>query len=239
MKRSMMAVFAGMGLTGCAGFGDGPLDGVWMFEVPHLSADGICETTRETNLRVASLDAPATDWTTRLSEARSDQRFFARIAQGVGDEAMMLVDGDIVPGIRLDADTWEFTRLETETIDQQREHASGYAWSARSDRTDARTYTVVRGEKGSLTGTFSLDSAIEERWTESDRWDYYETGLYYGELPSQVVGGATNYAEDNDCTDRECTIRVATDCAASTELRATRTGLDADVGFEAGAPLPL
>jgi hypothetical protein len=202
-----------------------------MFEAPNPEAN--CDTSWSTNLRSASIGGQNnSQWTDIDEHEQSLDIFFARIAHGRSDDAVMIVANEVIPGMKVDGDTWEFTYVATlHNADGQR-HASGYEYQEVTDTEVNTVYTITRENNRWLSGQANFDSRVTETWSETDRWEEGQTGMYYGDLPSFQVGAADNLATENDCFDRDCFITQETRCENSVGLVGTWTGLEGDGEFE-------
>ncbi|MCB9675623.1 MAG: hypothetical protein H6737_10930 [Alphaproteobacteria bacterium] len=230
MRKALLALVT-FTVTGCDVLGGGPLEGVWMFEAPSPEAN--CNTAWSTNLRSASIGGQGNNaWSDIDEHEQSLDIFFARISHGRADDAVMVVGDDVIPGSKIDGDTWEFTYVATLMDRDGRTHNSGYAYEEVVDNEINTVYTITRENNRWLSGTANFDSRFTETWTETDRWNDTQTGLYYGEIPAYEVGATDNYATENDCLDRDCFITRETRCENSVGLVGTWTGLDGEGQFE-------
>ncbi|MEZ4322068.1 MAG: hypothetical protein R3F61_31640 [Myxococcota bacterium] len=231
MRTSTLLVLATFLSTGCNVLGGGPLEGVWMFEAPNPEAN--CTSSINTNLREASIGGQNEgQWEDIQEHDQSLDIFFARISHGRADDAVMILGDDVIPGSKIDSDTWEFTYVATLNDIDGRRHNSGYHFEAVTETEVNTVYTIVRENNRWLSGTANFDSRHLERWGESDTWNSNNTGVYYGEMPAFVVGAPDNLADQNDCLSGECFIESEVRCENSVGLVGTWTGLEGDGSFE-------
>ncbi len=225
-----LLVLSGM-VSGCDVLGGGPLEGVWMFEAPNPEAS--CTTSMSTNLRDASIgNSGNNEWTDIDERDQSLDIFFARISHGRADDAVMVVGDEVIPGSKVDGNTWKFEYVATLNDREGRQHESGYRYEETIDTEVNTVYTIVRENNRWLSGEANFDSISTERWTESDQWSENQTNLYYGDIPTFDVGAPENLADDNDCLDGQCFIQRETLCESSVGLVGTWTGLNGDGEFE-------
>lgn len=197
--RNIFLAAIGLMASGCGVVGSS-IDGVWMFEASN--PDVSCTTTYNTNLRDAEIGGSGgSDWSTIDEYDQSLDIFFARIADGRADDAVMVVADEIIPGTKLDDSTWEFTYLASVTDRDGRQHTSGYWYTETYDSEIETTYTITRENNRWLAGEAETQSRITNRWDEKDEWSENQTGLYYGDVPAFEVGAGDNVADDNDCLD--------------------------------------
>lgn len=216
--------------SGCGVVGSS-LDGVWMFEASNPEVS--CNTTYNTNLREAEIGGSGgSDWTTIDEYDQSLDIFFARIAHGRADDTVMVVADEIIPGKKLDDDTWEFSYVASVTDTDGRQHATGYWFRETYDTEIETTYTIIRENNRWLSGEAITTSRITERWDESDEWNANQTSVFSGEMPTFEVGAGENYYDDNDCLDPECFIVRETNCSDSRGLVGTWTGFEGNSNFE-------
>ena len=230
--RNMALVLMTMMAAGCDAIGGGgPLEGVWMFEAPNPEAN--CSSTLSTNLRGASIGGQnPSDWTEIQENDQSLDIFFARITHGRADDAVMIVADQVIPGTKVDKDTWEFTYVATLNSEDGRQHVSGYRYLETTDTEVNTVYTIRRESNRWLSGEANFDSVFTQRWAETDQWNPNTTGIFYGDLPAFNVGAAENIADSNDCLDQECFIAQETRCENSVGIVGTWTGFDGDGQFE-------
>ncbi|RME25371.1 MAG: hypothetical protein D6798_09135 [Deltaproteobacteria bacterium] len=221
---------------GCLG---GP-DTIWLFQVPYTT-EPECQTDITHNFRDAYVpDTPPGVWTdTEISE-QSDQLVFAQVSQVDADTAVLVIGGEVWPGVRTDKGEWEFTWTGVEDNRLAREHDAGYRYTEQAYLETEETITLsIDGKVAS--GTWEIVSVDDETWTESDEWDS-EVGLSVGSIPSSLYlaydeGGTegipqSNTRDDAECTDTTCQLRVVDTCSDSKDFEATRTGYDTEEAYD-------
>ena len=218
-------------LVGCSGTG-GPLDGVWLLESTEPEQE--CTTTLTSNLRNSDLPEPGEpgDWTDLDDREQSLDLFFVRIVHGRADDTVMLVNDQIIPGVKLDSVTWEFSYVAEVTDIEGREHTSGYHTSWTTTSTVTNTYTVERVGNQYIKGDAVFDTKVVDLWSESDNWDDVELGFSFGDLPAYYVGATDNLADVDDCTDDRCNVERKVLCANRAKFVGTYTGIEGDGTFD-------
>lgn len=218
-------------LVGCTELG-GPLEGVWMIEAANAEEDCVTETT--SNLRQADEPEPGepSEWTDLSDYSESLDIFFVRIAHGRGDDVVMLVNDQIIPGEKLDGETWNF-EYEAETVDTDGDrHASGYEYRHVASRKFVSSYKVSRVGNRYLEGEFDFRTIITDTYTETDEWDFEEVGFGFGDLPAYLALAPDNLDTEDDCLDATCEVVTKTTCTTEAGMVGTFTGLDGDSSFD-------
>lgn len=218
-------------LVGCSDLG-GPLEGVWMIEAANAEED--CSTEITSNLREADAPEPGEpgEWTDLSDYKESLDIFFVRIAHGRGDDVVMLVNDQIIPGERLDGETWNFEyEAERVTTDGER-HESGYEYKHIASRKFVHSYQVTRVGNRYLEGEFDFRTIETDTYTENDEWDEDETGYFFGDLPAFLAFAPENTVDENDCLDATCEVVAKTTCTTEAGMVGTFTGLDGDSNFD-------
>jgi hypothetical protein len=201
---------------------------IWVIDVaPTNNATGDSSCSESFNDGDCPADAtdPASEWTTERTSSGSHTVFFAELIQGPGKEGWLVVQGTIVPGTRKGS-TWTFTWSifsEEETVDR---HESGYFY--REYTRDSTTTTMVMTEDGPhSSGTLHVVQESTEEFGESDEWDYFETGVYSGQIEPYYYldGDAENYSEEVDCSG-DCEISVTQTTDIDTTFTSTQTHAD-------------
>ncbi len=227
-------------LVGCNksdGSNKSGIDGVWLVQLPFDDTFA-CDETVTHNFTEGYLKEDDTEsvWTQEEDQAYSDQLFFVQIETLNDSDAILIIDGDVYPGVSTDSG-WSFTWLGSENASDSLTHETGYTYSATTSASSDVTISMTF-DGNTATGTWASSTTSNSAWTESDDWEPLVQGED-GQIPSfnylvydltdgknQTTGiPLTNTMTSTDCSG-DCELTVSTTCSGSVEFSATHTGFE-------------
>ena len=243
--RALSPVFVSTAALLFVGCGAGPF-GIWMLEIPSATDDDQeCTDGVTHNFTDATVveDNSSSDYTSELTQQRSNSLVLVRI-EAIGEgQAVMIVGSEAFPGTETGEGSWSFAWTGSQVTDQLDEHVQGYSytWSGSSEVTETFFLTVT---KDTLTGTYTLDSFSDDAYTESDSWSDQVAKIVGsgGLIPASrhlTVPGpkadmpASNRFDESDCDADTCELSVSSDCSASLDFTGTLTAFTEDEAYDA------
>jgi hypothetical protein len=230
MRSVMLSVL--VLLSGCFNPAAG-VQGVWLFYLDANADNPAGSTDCSENFKDG--DCPAGDdnpdpgpWTYENTSDSNAQIVVGEIIGGEGSDLHLLIGGTIGPGsVAKGVATfhWPVTSSTTEG----RTHESGYQYEHDVETIADTTLSLDIGEE---TGTIAGNNETTESWTESDKWDAFETGVYEGDIPASSWltfdgGDSYNTSDAKECQDSDCMISIHQTSGGTVSFTATRTDYDA------------
>ncbi|MCK6505539.1 hypothetical protein L6R53_19440 [Myxococcota bacterium] len=221
--------------TGCTSNED-----IWLLQVPYL-LEPTCQTTVTHNFIGAYQPEDGTGrWTEEQLSERSDALYFAQISFLDAQTATMVLGGEVWPGTSSEKGEWEFAWTGEADDRLSREHAEGYRYTEQKYAQVVETISLsIDGKTGS--GSWDVDSVLDDTYTETDQWDV-SVGLSEGTIPAgawlvvddEFADGVpvTNLADQAECADATCQLRVQDSCQESRDFEATLTGYTAEEAYD-------
>ncbi len=235
MNRTSIAIALSVFALGCA-----PEETIWLLQVPY-NTEPNCQQDITHNFSGAYIpDTPPGDWTETEQSAQSDALYFVQISRSDADSAVMVLAGEVWPGVSAGDGEWEFAWTGIEDTRASREHDEGYRFTQQTYLETAETITLaIDGDVAS--GEWSVVTVVDETYTETDEWDE-EVGMFSGDIPSASylayddgdVDGIpqSNIYDDSDCSDSTCQLRVVDTCVDNRDFEATKTGFDYEDAYD-------
>ncbi|MCB9778433.1 MAG: hypothetical protein H6742_07720 [Alphaproteobacteria bacterium] len=229
MKSSILPLVLLLG-AGCTN------EDIWLIQVPFVPEPD-CETNITHNFVGASIPQTTPgEWTEETYTEQSDALYFAQISFLNGNTAVMVIGGEVWPGVSTGKGEWEFS-WEGEQDDRlSREHDAGYRYT-QQDYSKVTEVISMAVDGKTAEGTWEVTAVADTTWTESDTWDL-EVGLASGSIPSASYledtdgFGQVNLQDDTDCQASPCTLRVQETCSEDKDFTATYTGYSSEEAYD-------
>jgi hypothetical protein len=223
--RPMFPVLLAM-LPGCAMFSP-QWEGVWFLDVPTLeNAD--CDPVIDENFddaEVPEFDFDS-DWTVIDETTLSNSAYFVEIVAGKGNQVFAILGDEVFPGTA-DKNLLQVSWTGTTDATYSEEHDEGYEFSLDQLSETTTKMTLVKGEKGLASGTYTIDTVASVAYAESDRWRPQDVGLTYSQMPSSsyLTGDApVNIANEANCANNDCELTIDQACSGEVQFAATFAG---------------
>lgn len=212
-------------LTGCV-----QVDGIWyfVFDIEPLAE---CTETATENYINGDVpdpgDPPDSPWTYTDTQDSSPSSGFGQIVYLEDGTAVLVLDQQTYPGVKLAGD-WVFSWEEFDETTASEAHEEGYSYTG-DERSSATTTMTMSIAGNSASGPLLWQSAQERSWTETDQWDPALVDLFDSQIPADMYlvdvngGFVDNRPADVDCSGPTCELAVSSTCSTSGTFTATET----------------
>jgi len=212
------------------------LPGLWYIKIGNVQTSDSefdCDENFD-NASCPEADGDEGEYTFTSDATESEQLIIVEILEGPSGNKILVRDGMIYPGTQ-DGKVWTFSWTRQETGDSTVEHESGdYEETASVDGQITETFTLERGKGNIYMGSWSLQSSVESKWTQTDEWDEDEIPDDPLEADPPLSNPFDDYLEvdedadtdvffventpDEDCSSSDCELTITQNSSASADL---------------------
>ncbi|MFT4979041.1 MAG: hypothetical protein ACI8S6_004951 [Myxococcota bacterium] len=152
-------------MTACSSLPDG--EGIWLLQVPWLTADGCAD-----ELGHSFIDSYTPDegrWAEAEDTDDSDALMFSQIEVVSDEAAVMVLSKTVWPGVP-SGEGWAFSWLGEDSHTESREYEDGYRFLLEESRSIEATIQL-KFDGDTVSGRWQTESTADTTWTESDEWE--------------------------------------------------------------------
>lgn len=233
----MRALSLALLLVGC---GSDP-SGIWLLTYPVDGAGAACSDQTGENFFYGQwpIDDGSAEsaWTYEESATYPDELGFAQIETTADDGAVLIIGATVLPGaLNKKSGVWLFSWSAETSESSSETHSAGYTYSEWNDSSSLLEIRFTMSDDDHADGSVNSSTVSRTTWTETDVWDYANTGVNYGQTPSSSYldasdGSGTaieNTSSAADCEDATCTLWFQTTCDADDTFTAVRADFEGD-----------
>lgn len=228
----MRLIYATLLLAAC---GQDP-SGVWLLETPRGADGSACDDQHGENFVYGQFPSDddstvQSDWTYTDESTYGDALAFAQIETMGQDEAVLVLDGTVIPGAwNKKAKQWTFLWTDEESSTSGESHVAGYSYTEVAQTSTSLEVRMTMIDDDHASGSIENTSVGRTTWTESDAWDAETVGVSYTQIPITTYLEAVdetavldNGSTTTDCEDADCDLWIQTTCTLDEDFTATRT----------------